>query len=73
MTKTYPITDEKFNKALTLIRQNGGTIFIDGSFEVMGASGRFERSGDTLNIEVEKKPFFASWKRIESKLDAFFR
>lgn len=71
MTKTYKITDRKFTEATNLIRQNG-KLNPDNSFEILGAEGSFERTGDSLSVTVTKKPIFASWKMIESKLDRFF-
>ena len=72
MTKTYPITDAQFAKARKLIESNGGTIAPDNSFEIYGAEGHFQREGGNITITVTKKPFLASWKKIESTLDGFF-
>jgi len=72
MTKTYPISIEKFLKAETLIRENGGKVNKDNTFEVYGVRGRFEKEGGAISITVTKKPFLARWSTIEAKLDEFF-
>ena len=72
MIKTYRITDAKFTQAKNLIRQNGGITNPDNSFEIFGVEGSFERGGDSLTINVTKKPLFATWKKIERELDEFF-
>lgn len=55
-----------------LIQRNGGTIEKDNSFEVYGVRGHFEKNGDSITITVTKKPFLATWKKIEKTLDGFF-
>jgi hypothetical protein len=72
MTKQYPISNEKFAKATTLILKNGGRITADNSFEVYGVKGRFERTDGNISITVTKKPILARWSMIEEKLDEFF-
>ena len=72
MTKKYPISNEKFSQAKTLITQNGGSINTDNTFEIRGVKGHFERTSDSITITVTKKPFLASWSLIEEKLNGFF-
>lgn len=72
MTKTYPITDARFAEARRLIESNGGTLGRGNSFEILGVEGHFEKNGDSITITVTKKPFLASWKKIETTLDGFF-
>ena len=72
MTKTYPISEAKFTEAKNLIRQNGGNIEGDNSFEIYGVEGSFERNDGSITINITKKPFLASWKKIEKTLDGFF-
>lgn len=72
MTKTYPITDAQFAQARGLIEGNGGTIGHDNSFEIYGVQGHFEKSPASITITVTKKPFLATWKKIETTLDGFF-
>ncbi len=72
MTKKYPISEKKFSEAITLIKQNGGTINSDNTFEIQGVKGHFAKAQESITITVKKKPFFASWSKIEDKLDGFF-
>ena len=72
MTKTYPISEGQFDKAKDLIRQNGGSIAPDHTFEIYGVEGNFERKDGTITINITKKPFLATWGKIERTLDGFF-
>ena len=72
MTKTYPISDTQFAEAKNLIRQNGGNIAGDNSFEIYGVEGKFEKNDGTITINITKKPFLATWGKIERTLDGFF-
>lgn len=72
MTKTYPISDAQFVEAKNLIRQNGGAIAGDNTFEIQGVEGSFEKVDGSITINITKKPFLASWGRIEKTLDGFF-
>lgn len=72
MTKTYPISDAQFIEAKNLIRQNGGAIKADNSFEIQGVEGSFEKNDGSITINITRKPFLASWGRIERTLDGFF-
>ena len=72
MTKTYPISDAEFTEAKNLIRRNGGTIEADNSFEIQGVEGSFEKNAGSITINITKKPFLASWRKIEKTLDGFF-
>lgn len=72
MTKTYPISEARFAEAKNLIRQNGGNIAGDNSFEIYGVEGNFERSDGSITINITRKPFLASWKKIEKTIDGFF-
>lgn len=73
MKKIYTITDEKFLEAKQTITSHGGTIYADGSFELMGVRGSFYRDGDMLRVTITDKPWLASWGMIEEKLDEFFK
>ena len=72
MTKTYPISEAQFTEAKNLIRRNGGTIEADETFEIYGVEGNFEKNNGSITINITKKPFLASWKKIERTLDEFF-
>ena len=72
MTKTYPISDAQFTEAKNLIRRNGGTVDAANKFEIHGVEGSFEKSEGSITINITKKPFLASWKRIEKTIDGFF-
>ena len=72
MTKTYPISETRLAEAKNLIRQNGGTIERDNSFEIQGVQGGFEEGDGSITINITKKPFLASWRKIEKTLDGFF-
>lgn len=72
MTKTYPITDAQFAEAMNIIKQNGGTVDPEGSFEIMGAKGTFHRKAGSVTINITRKPLFATWGKIERVLDGFF-
>lgn len=73
MTKTYPISEVQFAEAKDLIRQNGGTIAGDNSFEIYGVEGNFENTNGSITINITKKPFLATWGKIERTLDGFFK
>ena len=72
MTKTYLISEAQFTEAKNLIRRNGGTIEADNTFEIYGVEGNFEKNNGSISINITKKPFLASWKKIERTLDGFF-
>ena len=72
MTKTYSISEAQFTEAKNLIRANGGNIAGDNSFEIQGVEGSFERNDGSITINITRKPFLASWRRIEKTLDGFF-
>jgi len=72
MTKSYVISDAKFAEAKNLIQRNGGTIEADNSFELQGVEGSFEKKNGSITINITRKPFLASWKKIEKTLDGFF-
>lgn len=72
MTKNYPISEEQFTEAKNLIRRNGGNIAADDTFEIQGVEGSFEKNNGSITINITKKPFLASWKKIEKTLDGFF-
>jgi hypothetical protein len=73
MTKSYAISDAKFAEAKNLIERNGGTIETDNSFVLQGVEGSFEKKNGSITINITKKPFLASWKKIERTLDEFFK
>lgn len=72
MKKTYKITEEKKNEALRLIKENGGVIYGDNSFEISGVRGFYEENDGSVTITITDKPWLASWGMIESKLNTFF-
>lgn len=72
MTKTYPISEAQFSEAKNLIRQNGGSVADDHTFEIYGVEGSFERNDGAITINITKKPFLATWGKIERTLDGFF-
>lgn len=72
MTKTYAISEAKFTEATNLIRTNGGKIELDGAFAIQGVEGKFQKGDGSITISITKKPFLASWKKIERTLDGFF-
>ena len=72
MTKTYPISDAQFAEAKKLISQNGGSIAGDQTFEISGVEGSFEKGNGSITISITKKPFLATWGKIERTLDGFF-
>ena len=72
MTKTYPISEAQFTEAKNLIRRNGGNIAADNTFEIQGVEGNFEKNNGSITINITKKPFLASWRKIEKTLDGFF-
>ena len=72
MTKTYPISEAQFTEAKNLIRRNGGDVAADNTFEIQGVEGSFEKGEGSITINITKKPFLASWRKIERTLDGFF-
>ena len=67
----HNITDDKINKAIQAIKDNGG--MVEGNnFSVYGVNGAYFRHGHKLAVDIESKPFLASWAMIENKLNEFF-
>jgi hypothetical protein len=40
---------------------------------LQGVVGSFEKKNGSITINITKKPFLASWKKIERTLDEFFK
>jgi hypothetical protein len=59
-------------EAIQTIIDKGGSIYKDNSFYIRGVEGRFGKDKDSLVIIVDEKPWLASWKMIEDKLNGFF-
>lgn len=67
------ITQEKLYEAEQAIMHNGGAVYKDNRFLIMGVEGRYVLNGTTLTIEITDKPWLASWTMIEGKLREFFK
>lgn len=72
MKKTYKISEEKKTEALNQIKNNGGIVYQDNSFEISGVRGFYEENGNSVTITITDKPWLAGWGMIENKLDEFF-
>ena len=70
--KLRKVTSEKIRSAVGTIINNGGKVYTDNTFRIMGVKGYFELNDDVLIITIYDKPFFASWKSIENELNDFF-
>ena len=69
-------TDEILTKARYAVMRSGGSFSgnaSSGDFEGNGVEGEYEVDGKEITITINKKPFFASWARIESAIQGFFR
>tara|TARA_R110002126_G_scaffold17316_5_gene67754 strand:+ start:1264 stop:1485 length:222 start_codon:yes stop_codon:yes gene_type:complete len=71
MEKTYEVSATQIEEAERKIRSIGGTLE-NGKFYVKGVKGTYSIGGSLITINVESKPFLASWGMIESELDKFF-
>ena len=65
-------TREKVFEGEKLIRQNGGVVYKDNSFEISGVEGNYNFKEGILTINVTDKPWLASWNMIEEKINQFF-
>lgn len=65
------ITEEKINRALQLIKDNGGTVTATG-FSVKGIEGMYSRRGNDLIVEITLKPWYIPGSVIENKVKEFF-
>lgn len=43
-----------------------------GTFAGSGVEGAYRRDGTTMHVTIDKKPFFAPWSMVESRLRGFF-
>jgi len=68
-------TEEFIRKARKIARENNAVIDGDstrGSVAGSGVEGEYRIEGDTVVLTINKKPFFAPWMLVESKLNSFF-
>lgn len=74
MIYTIQTTEEKVLKGERLIKESGGHLYTDGTFEVSGVEGSysFEEKTGVLTVHITDKPFLASWSMIKEKLEEFF-
>ena len=79
--KIFEVTmpaDAEPEKGFELIRKkaNGVGITLDGDSDhgtFSGtAEGAYQRDGDRLRFEVQKKPFFVSWSMVENGMRKIF-
>lgn len=43
-----------------------------GEFSGKGAKGEYKISGSTVSITITKKPFYATWSKVEATIKEFF-
>jgi hypothetical protein len=80
MTKKFSIKlnrdpHEVFVSFKTAAAKNGVGLNGDhrlGHFSGKGIEGRYDLSGDVLNITIVKKPMLLGWSMIEAKVRDFF-
>jgi len=73
--KKYKIDNaskEKIKGAVRAIINNGGKVYTDNSFKIMGVVGDFKLSDEVLIITIHYKPFLFSWEMLENELYDFF-
>ncbi len=71
MDYTIKTTQEKVDKGIRLIQENGGDIE-DGYFNIQGVRGSYQFKDGILSISIASKPWLASWDMIKGKLIGFF-
>ncbi len=62
-------------KAKKVAEENDATFSGDttsGSFTGSGVEGSYEITGDTVTVTISKKPFYATWSIVESRVRVFF-
>ncbi len=65
------ITDEKINRAMRAIRENGGAV--EGNFFIVsGVKGSYTRNGTSATINISSKPWYIPETVIEDKINGFF-
>lgn len=70
----YDYSSEKIDKALNLIKENGG-FNKNSEFTIHGIKGNItnDANRNKLIIDITSKPFLISWGFIKTKLDYFFK
>lgn len=77
-TFTFPINtppEQLLARAQRLAAEHGATLNGDhtcGSLSASGAEGFYWVCGNTVTVEIAKKPFYAPWGVVEKKIRAFF-
>lgn len=67
-------TKAQIEKANYMIRNSGGVVRKNCSFEVGGVVGHYVFNEDkcTVVVEITDKPWLASWDMIEDEINKFF-
>jgi hypothetical protein len=66
------VSNEKIKSAVSAIVNNGGKVYTDNSFQIMGVKGDFELNDHVLTIKIYYKPFLTSWEMLENELYNLF-
>lgn len=70
--KISNVSNEIIKSAVRAIINNGGKVYTDNSFQIMGVKGGFELNENVLMIRIHYKPFLVSWEMLEDELYNFF-
>ena len=73
--KQYKIetTEEKLKEGVNLLRQAGGSVNTEsGFFQISGVRGQIAFKDNICTIQINDKPWLASWEMIEEKISDFF-
>jgi hypothetical protein len=79
--KTFTTTfsgsaSEMVNKAKATASNAGADFNGDeesGTFSGKGVNGRYSVNGNSVEITITDKPFFAPWGMVEDKIKSFFK
>jgi hypothetical protein len=79
--KTFSINTNKdpqtlVQQAKSVAEENNATFKGDtnsGSFSGSGVEGSYEIEGNTVHVTVTDKPKLATWSKVESKMNEFFK
>lgn len=68
-------TEKVFNKVKKAVENQGGKVegtTKSGKISVKGVELGYKRKGQKVTVEIKKKPWYASNKRVEKEVRKFF-
>lgn len=78
-TFTIPFTGDAgtaLARARSVAQQYGGQLTGDatrGTFSGQGVKGRYEVTGNVIQMTIDEKPFVIPWPVLESQIKKFFQ